>query len=291
MSPSQAKYTPFVLPLVVGGALLLSFMPARFCGYGPPLSNALFVLLKPMTLPLWRLTSAIRQHTEHPALGDADMLSDELRDRDTMILAMQRRVRELELENAELQGLRRGLGDSYLFRRATVLGASSEGGGAMLQIDLGARDGIRPGFAVVEGANLVGRIIQVAQATSTLRPVTSAGLVEVLFAPPIVPREGLSPQRQRTCLLKATGNDLLTADDVDRELKIAVGDYARLSDEHGPETWPGAAQGMIVGRVTHVQPNPNDPLRQSVQVRPLFSPRLVDAVTILVPRPAGEAKP
>ncbi len=274
------------MPAVVAGALVLSMLPARWCGYAQPLAGLVSLTTRPLTGPLRVLSARVIPQPPAPALGAARDLSEKLREQDTMLLALQRRVHELELINAELQGLKRRLGESYVYRRANVIARGADAAAGSLQLDLGTREGIRPGLAAVEGASLIGRVIQVGPAGSTLLPVTAptAGYIGVIFAPAILPPEGLTAQRNRAWLLKAGPNERLICEDVDRQALIQVGDYARLRDEEGNGSWPAAAQGMIVGVVTAVTDNEKSPLRQRIEVRPLISPRAIDAVTIIVPR-------
>lgn len=289
MLASPQRFRHLLRPAVIGGALLLSILPARWSGYGPWLSNVVEVALGPVSRPLRAASSRLRHSNTANILGERAQLSDELRERDTMILSLQRRVRELETVNAELQGLRSRLGDAWVYRRASVVGRSGDAAAGTLNIDVGVRDGLRPGCVVVSRANLVGRVVQVAPSSAVVRPLTSPGsLIEVVFTPPVLPTGGALPPTDQQALLKAAGPDRLVADDVDRRVKISVGDYARLSDAGGPESWPAPAQGMIVGVVTSVKPNEDDPLRQRVEVRPLISPRFITAITVIEPGGAGE---
>ena len=279
--------------IVVGLLCILSLLPQRFCIYGPPMRDLAIRVLAPIAAPLTNLSTRLRPAPDRPILagGDLAKLSEELRQRDGRIIALERRVKELETTSAQLQGLRRRLGDSYAFRAAAVIGRSADPAATAITVDVGSLDGVAPSFAVVDGANLIGRVMQVGNTTSTLTPLTSLStLLEVVFAPPELPLDGLPPDRQRSCLLKTRGRDHFIADDVDQAMPVRVGDYARLSDRHGGENWPAAAQGMVIGQVTKIENHPDDPLRKRIEVRPLISPRALSSVTIIVPH-VEEAKP
>lgn len=279
---------------VVGVLIVLALLPRRFCVYGPPLRDLTIRLLAPLAAPLTNLSTKLRPAADRPVFAgsDLDKLSEELRLRDGMILALKRRVAELETTNAELQGLRsRRASDSFVFRAASIIGRSADPAATALNIDIGSVDEVGPGFAAVDGANLIGRVVQVGRTTSTVAPLASlAILLEVVFTPPEIPIDGLPPERNRTCLLKARGRDSFIADDVDQTLMVQVGDFARLSDRHGGDGWPSAVQGMIIGQVVKVENHPDDPLRKRIEVRPLVSPRSLSSLTIIVPR-IQEAKP
>lgn len=274
------------MPVIIMGSLVLSLLPARWCGYSQVPAAVVSVATRPFTGPLRSLVARVVPQITPPTLGESRELSDKLREQDTMLLSLQRRVRELELTNAELQSLKRRLGESYVYRRANVVARSSDAAAGSLQLDLGTMDGVRPGLAVVDHACLIGRVIQAGPAGSTLLPITarSTGLIGVIFTPPILPPQGLAAHRNRTWLLKADAAERLICEDVDKQVGVEVGDYARLRDEDGPHGWPGSAQGMIVGVVTSVMDNERSPMRMRIEVRPLIRPRFVDAVTVIVPR-------
>ncbi|MBI1368912.1 MAG: hypothetical protein GC162_09700 [Planctomycetes bacterium] len=274
--------------LIIAALMVMSLLRESYCVYGPPLRNAAFVLLKPISMPLTALTAHIRGWEERPVLGDLEQLSEELRYKDALVIALQKQVRELELTNAELQGLSQRIGHDYRFREATVIGRSADPSSGTLQINIGAGDGVYPGLAVVSGANLVGRLVQVGPATSSLKPIIAKDeLLTVMLAPPTMPREGLPAGRDRLIQLHVKDEQTLLADDVPRDVVVEVGDYARLMDRGGSEGWPDAVQGMLVGRVEQVMEDPDDPLRKHVIVQPLRSLRYMDTVTVVVPRHAG----
>lgn len=265
----------------------LALLPARWSFYGPPLHGAVKTLLSPLSLRFVRLTSTVKQELHQPILGDGDLkrLSDELRYKDALIIAAQKRIAELEVVNSELQGLKQRLGDSYLFRRVDVIGHSTDPSAGTFQIGQGAAGGLQVGMPAVEGANLIGRIVQVTPTTATIGPITAPGtLLEVLIAPAMLPRTGLPPERDQRVQVAADDHYRFVADDVDHTVPVQVGDYARLDDAVGPSAWPRSVQGYIVGVVASVEPNPDDALRQRIVIRPLLSPRHVSAVTIIMPR-------
>lgn len=279
------------LALLIAVLAVTSLLKARYCVYGPPLRNAVDTLLMPVARPLNTLTADVRGHADRPVLGDLQHLSDELRYEQALVISLQKRVRELELSNAALQGLSHRIGQDYVFREAHVIGRSSDPAARTLIIDKGARGGLRTGMVVVDGANLVGKLIEVGPSTSVLGLITSPDtLLEVVLTPPHLPKGGLPAARQHVTQLKVNKKHQLYADDLDRVVPVAAGDYARLDDERGPEGWPQAVQGMIVGQVVSVSPNPNQPLLQSVVVEPMRSLLHLETVTVVVPRSSsGEA--
>lgn len=281
--PAMTFRRVFVVLLAV--LSVSSLLKSKYCVYGPPLRNAVHTVLMPMARPLNDITSTVRSEHERPVLGDLEQLSDELRYKDALILSLQKRVRELEATSAELQGLSQRLGQDYVFRESRVIGRSSDPSAGTLTIDKGASAGLSPGLAVVKGADLVGRLIEVGPTTSIIRLITTPGeLVEVALTPPRLPTDQATDFRQRVAQLRVTGPGELIAEDVDRDVPVQAGDYARLLDDRGPGSWPVAVQGMIVGQVTKVAPNPDQQLLKTVTVVPMRSLRRLDVVTVVVPR-------
>jgi rod shape-determining protein MreC len=274
-----------VFLLLLAALSVSSLLKSKYCVYGPPLRNAVHTVLMPMARPLNDVTAAVRSERDRPVLGDLEQLSDELRYKDALILSLQKRVRELEATSAELQGLSQRLGQDYVFREARVIGRAADPSAGTLTIDKGASVGLSPGLAIVKGADLVGRLIEVGPTTSIIRLITTPDeLIEVALTPPRLPTDQPTDFRQRVAQLRVVGPAELIAEDVDREVPVQAGDYARLMDDRGPESWPDAVQGMIVGRVVKVEPNPDQKLLKTVTVMPMRSLRRLDTVTVVVPR-------
>lgn len=272
--------------LAVALLLILALLPQRWSAYyGPPLGSIVRKALWPLSGPLTSLGTRLRSQPRRRDLAEHGIdLSDELRSKDALILRLQRRIERLQQINAELQGLRRRVGDAFRFRRANVIGHSGDPASRTYHLDLGSTHGVRPGAPVVVRANLLGRIIGAQPGTSVLRPITAGDQkLEVLFAPPRLPADGLPADRRETGLIEVQGSSRLVGK-IPRSMPVEPGDYARLSDSGGPEGWPRSVQGMIVGRVDAVEPVPDDPLRKRVTVVPLVDPRRVAEVTIIVPR-------
>jgi len=277
-----------IMMVLILALAVSSLLKSQYCVYTPPLRNAVSLALMPIARPLNSVTSYVRSETDRPVLGDLQQLSDELRYKDALVLSLQKQVRELERVNAELQGLAQRIGGDYVFREARVIGRTSDPSAGTLTIDRGARHGLRPGLAVVKGASLVGRLIEVGPSTSVIGLITRPdNLIEVVLAPPRLPEGGLPADRQSVVQLRVSDPHQFVADDVNREVPVEAGDYARLEDHRGPESWPLAVQGMIVGQVQSVEPNPDQTLLQRITVQPMLSLRRLDTITVVVPRLGG----
>lgn len=285
MPPSTLSFRR-AFPLVLAVLVVLALLPQRWSGYGPVLSGALTTLLSPVSGPLLSASSALRGRRAQPELElNVQRLTNQLWQKEQLILALQYRIAELQRENAALQDLRRRLsGQSYFFRRARITGEviahSADTSAHLLTLDLGARDGLTTGVAAVEGAHLVGRIIKVAPSTAILEPITAPGtLLNAVVTPPVLPRNGLTPQRAHIVQFQSVASDQLEAV-APHDFRVEIGDLARLRDP----TWPESVQGMILGRVTAIEPLVDDPLRKRIVIQPMLSIAYLDAVTVIVPR-------
>lgn len=266
--------------------MILALLPHRYSGYGSLVRSVTMLVLTPAAGPMNIFAGALRREEEQSVLGTQQELSERVQELRGRVMALEQRERELERAVAELQGLRRRQGDSYIHRRASVVGRSSDGTSATLQLNIGSRHGIREGLPAVQGASIVGRITQVGPTSSTLGLLTTPGtLAEVVAVPRGLDGEILPEQRRGRLLLKAgAAPNLLVAEEADRQLPVETGDFARLMDE----SWPRSVQGMLVGRVVAVEPNPDDPLLKRVGVRPLMSLRDVESVVVVLPRQMTE---
>ncbi|MEX2672578.1 MAG: rod shape-determining protein MreC [Phycisphaeraceae bacterium] len=271
-----------VMIAVVVVLFVLALLPHRYSGYGSLLNSVTGTLLSVVSKPMNSLSSALRQRYDQPELGTEQELSERVLELRGQVMALEQRERDLERAVAELQGLRRRQGDSYVHRRAAVVGRGSDPAGGMLQLNIGTRHGLRVGMPAVQGASVVGRITQAGPTSSTLGLLTTPGsLVEVVT---VSEGPGATGGRRARLLLEATAGPQLIANQVDRQLPTEAGDFARLMDE----TWPESVQGMLVGRVVAVEEDADDPLLKRVGVRPLRSLRDLDSVIVIVPRDMTE---
>jgi len=268
-------------PVVVVILLASSLLPSRYCFYGPPLHNAVLVLVSPLSVRLSAIGSRFYDRSGPPVDRTLEQLRDDL-------LVLEAENRRLEEENrllreqmTQLSGFQRRIGPTKhrpLFARVT--GYSAAGAGTLM-IDAGIRDGLDVGMVVADvgaggfgGPQLVGRIVQVQHATAAVQPLTARGN--------LIPIQ-LGGEPDRWLPFRAVGGDLLVAADADRDLRIKVGNLARLADTGGPDRWPQVAHFMLVGTVTRIVPDPNEPLWQRIEVMPTRPLAHLREVMVLIP--------
>jgi len=281
---SPLKDRRVLLPLVVAALLVGSLLPHRYAWPGRMVRNIATTTLSPISAPMHRIASAFRQTDAAPEAENAELLRRRLDELAVELKQKQRQVMQLQAEMAMLQRYKQWFGDSYALPQAIVTAQAADPSGATMSINLGARDGLRLGMIAVEGANLVGRIVEVGQTTAVVEPITAPdSLLEVIFAPPPTATDP-PPRRERRVLLRAVGRSRLVADDVPADLPVEVGDYAHLLDQGGPASWPDVAQYRVVGVVHSVIDNPDDALRKRIVVHTFWSPFHLRALTVVVPR-------
>ncbi|MEM1329237.1 MAG: rod shape-determining protein MreC [Planctomycetota bacterium] len=167
---------------------------------------------------------------------------------------------------------------------APVVAASADLSSEMLTIRAGANQGVAPGaVAVADAVQLVGRVETVAPALSRVRPITdpTAGLlrarIELDGAGSSWLLTQLGPDGDGTLSGPVAIPDGATPEAVRAEPGMTV----RLDD---PEAWPGAAQALVVGAVESVSPDPDQPQRQVVVVRPTVRLERISEVVLRIPR-------
>lgn len=277
-----------LLPGLLAGLLVTSLLPARWAFYSRPLGNAALVLLYPA---VWvnGIGSRLRGRPVNVLDGNIETLSNELLKMDGLLRQKDEEIRRLRLENAHLAGLRRAFGESYQYIQTRVIGSGMDPSAPTLIIDTGSRHGLRLGMVVVDGPDLVGRIVQVQHNSAVVHPITAPNSsVKVALDSPAVDDDA-----QRILLLQSGGQDLFISDKVDANLAVKVGDFARLADDNRFNPWPQVAQFMVVGEVTAVSPDPDNPLWQRVQVRPRKPLYHTSQLTVIAPAdaPTEESRP
>jgi len=131
--------------------------------------------------------------------------------------------------------------------------------------------------AATRGVHLVGRVLEVRARTCTVLPITArnAGLIDGA----VHTEDGLGP---RGCQLRGDGAGRLRGDMVADATGVEVGQVVSVRDQ----TWPGAAQGLIIGRVVEVEQRPTQ--RLAIVVEPVVPAARVGEVILRVPANAPE---
>jgi hypothetical protein len=283
------------LPLTLVATLALSLLPASWrLPWQGDLAGIVHVFIMPFSHAGNALGGWLRP-APGPAAGVAgdeqdlrQMLEQLVEDRDRARAESHRlrqRLAEVEEQFRQLQQIppetRERAGGSVIAYIA-ARNPSSPLGAVQLKLPAGADGEINPNtIAVYAGVHLLGRIVdQPARSMCTLLPIANSA--NGALRARVVPRD--QPLGSGTlALIEPTGSGTFTGD-IDREAVAHEGDIVRLDDRR----WPATAQGMVVGEVAFVQANDEEPLRETITVRPVYQVRQVASVTLIIERPIEE---
>jgi cell shape-determining protein MreC len=174
---------------------------------------------------------------------------------------------------------------------APVIGGASDLTSKALTVRAGRAQQVERGaVAVVHGVHLVGPVVSADDRTCTVLPITDRAqaarskgqgyidCVIMLDADRRGPNCQLKPDGKGR-LVGPVASDALHRDPTTGESPaIKPGMVVRLDDLRGD--WPASAQMLVVGLVTAIEPQPNQPLRQFVTVEPQYDIERPSEVTI-----------
>lgn len=150
---------------------------------------------------------------------------------------------------------------------APVIGPSSDASGGLLEVRAGRKHGVEVNtVATVDGLQILGIVTRVSESTSWVRLLTSRSTKPISG---VVIAEG---DQQLQCVLGPTGDGALYGQVEYKPARTGespvakVGQEVRLKDESGE--WPRNARMLLLGHIESVEPEPQQPLRQLIRVRP-----------------------
>lgn len=263
---------------------LLAIVPARWVGWVGQFGALARYAVGPVSgLVTWAGARIAPTAADDPRLQELTAQRDQfqamyLQQRELVTL-LQRQLDEFRASDAEL-GLR--------LLSARVIGATSNPGAGILTIKAGRRHDVEPRtVATVGGAQVVGRVEDVAAFSSSLVLLTAKGSgavdgVIVLDGEDRIDCRYLFPQDDGTLRgyveYKAPAAGKQPA-------QAQLGQVVRLRDD----AWGPSAQMLVLGVVDRIDNPADSPLRQIITVRPTVRLDRVTEVTLrLVAQPAGE---
>jgi len=277
------RYQRRILALVVMLLIATSLMPGKWASVvtdGP--RDLMILLLRPMGW-LRYIGVALR--------GDASLperpVSNEIlmRDRDeAMRLNSELRARlEQAYRQIEQLSLVRQMGlPKVQLRTASVVEWTVGSTGPLMTIDCGRRQGVEEKMVVVQGVHLVGKVIHTSAESATVQPITTMGTHLAVRVYSSRPAELNADHPVLQIVASKRGGFIARADAGEI---IAVDDRARLHDM----TWPKEGQGFVVGVVTRIAPDEEDPiLRREVQITPAMSIAGARDVVVVIPQAGTE---
>ncbi len=149
---------------------------------------------------------------------------------------------------------------------ANVVGVDLAPWSATLTIDLGKKDGVEPGMAVLCEAGVIGQVID-----------SSTDFSKVLLITDVKSAVAAVVQRNRSRgILKGTGDKACELAYVEKGVDVQPGDIIVTSGTDG--VFP---KGLLLGRVTYVSQGAAPDLFQEIRVEPVTDPKKVEEVIVL----------
>ncbi len=272
------------LALAATLALLLSLLPASWAhAVSSRPRRVLDFVLRPVTHLLHNLGVALRGRAEDRLeIGSSQA---RIEDYYAQLLAYSRQLEESLVEaqgqvTLLSQTRRQAAFTGYQLLPASVV-TGPDARRFLVTINRGVRQGVAAGQAVAAGASVVGRVREASGSGAVVQLVSDPKLLlDVRLIAPTPGQATLQTRAQLRPLADRQSFETI----VSKENAVQQGDVAHLSDQY----WPAEAQGLIVGRVVKVEPNPENPtLQNRVVVEAL--PRLGFLTRVFVLVPAEEA--
>jgi len=287
------------MPAAVTLFIATSLTPVRYLDWVGWLGGVAATVFTPISDPMTFVARWLAPATR--VIEDDERIAALKNDRDEILRRLRNakaRIDELETRVAEYEsGFSRAAAAPVELLRRPVIGASSDPSSGLLRVKAGRRDGVTTNtVSTVRGVQLHGQVVRVDRLECVVMPITEpeSGLIRGRVMPERLGGPGLLCQLAPTDLGTLRGDVEFpdprpaTAPDADdARPEIRPGMEVVLDDP----AWPESAQRFTIGIVERVNPDPEQPLRLNIVVRPRdgLELRRVREVTLRVPRPAGGA--
>jgi cell shape-determining protein MreC len=251
-----------------------SLLPGSWTQLIGSLHSPMLTLLAPIQSPVrWAMVSLRGPQRTEASSEEVRQLQKNYDDAVQQLLQSRRQIDDLRRTIRELS---RGadLAPDMRIRQipaVAIIGPGSDVG-ALVNIKAGRREGVSEGaVAVLGGVHLVGRVRSIAEMRSAVQPLTdrAVGLIDA-----VITSEDL--QFVAECQLESDGRGLFsgkvkesgeTGGATSPADSIAPGMLVRLKDN----SWPSAAQMLVVGKVERVESSAEMARRRIVIVRPEYT--------------------
>ncbi len=274
------------LPVVVSLTLAVSLFPASWLGWTKDIADLVRVPVTPLSHVGVLMTGWMR-----PAAQLSDLPTDQ-EERNTLAIAEREHYRQLYhaqlLRSTELADILRELQQlpetaflnplPPISVPVDITGINPHNPSAPVELKLsrGVSERLNEGDLAIVGRDVVGRVTDIGLTRISLLPTTHAqhGHLRASIVP-AHPNSGRSPILA-TVLAYANGKAHLYAECAS-SLDVQIGDLVVIDDA----SWSELAKGLIVGKVTAVNPIDEAPLRVSLEITPRRKPRDVARVIVL----------
>jgi hypothetical protein len=273
------------LPPTIVLLVLLSVLPLRWLGW----LDSIGILVRTLEAPITNSAAAVSVAVRPPTVGGpSSALTDQLKADNAKALFM---LTQEQLENQRLRALIEDLQSgvelapdlSLRLLASSVIGRDADLARQVLHLRAGSAQGVVPGsVAVVDGAQLLGRVQSVGPKVSTVILFTdrAAGRVQGRV---MVDERSLDGGVE--CDLEPVGGGILRGRLAEPEVRageqppeVRPGMLVRVHDA----TWPRNAQMLELGTIESIEPNPDQPIRRIITVRPRLDLARVSEVLLRI---------
>ncbi len=285
--PAQSHLT---FPIVLAITLMVAMLPTRWIQpWTGDLSGLLHVLLRPFThagetVGSWLRTTPgggldadlpadVRERLKEIS-GERDRFERLFRAAEREILALREQLSQLQLVPADEDRA------DVVPLQASIVSRHPREALGLVHLNRGQRQGVETDtIAVFAGVHLVGKIAEASSLSSTLLPLThpSMGFIDAVVISGASPAKPLS--QAPLVQLEPIGDGRFRGT-VERAGGVKEGDVVRLIDRR----WPTEAQAMVIGTVISVVGQDDNPLRDTLLVRPRYRINEVSQVTLFIRR-------
>lgn len=251
------------LPFVIVVIFVLALLPLdwiRWVGWFGGLAQT---IIAPVSAPASRAAGFLRTGGGRAAPPEVVQRLEQEKDHFRLLYEQQKaeilRLQRL-LDDLRADVLRTDTPTRQLIR--PVIGRSSDLTSSVVTVRAGARDGALPQMPVaIQAVQLYGRVETVRERHCLVRPITDrdAGGIDAIVM--------FDTGHTLRCRLSPVGDGSLRGrveEETAETGPLQPGLLVRLADD----SWPTYVQRFEIGRVESIEPNPDQPLRQIITVRP-----------------------
>lgn len=265
----HASIAQRAFPFIAAAVVVVSLaVPARFQRWLEWPHEKILIAAAPLSRPLIVLGSWLRGGRTRVEDEGLRILEEQLELTKAELLRQRQENARLIQTIADLNSAFRPRNEPIRQVVAGVIAYSTDPRSPFLTAQAGTLQGVAlPAFALAPGLQLVGQVVAIEERVCTIRPITSRAAGPLRCVVIIKPGDpsGL------VCTLRPAGDGTLRGPVEDRRdlatntpIEPAVGQDVRLDDP----AWPMSSRMLLIGRVERIDPNPDQPLRRILTIRP-----------------------
>ena len=271
-------------PVVIGLTLVMAMLP---WSWRRPWAEPIGAIVRIPLTPVGDLLHAIGGRLR-PAPSPVGAIEASVEDLELEVerlwqlyRAEQKRTRNLAEQVAQLQQLPPEVlrsSSMALMARVVMDGSDSTLGASIVRLPRTLEQPLVPGtVAVYQGVHLLGRTTDASDRRHLATVMPAAHPSVGALQGRVFPDPDGDSSRSFPVYLEPTGTGSFISE-IDRSASIERGARVRLDDD----SWPATAQMMIIGEVSSVKVDDDEPLRDRLVVTPIYELRDVSTVTLLV---------